>query len=176
MSEQTVRAYARDKHFSGVTLARWLAHAEEDREALLGLAERLRLGENQLRDILDLSDDIAARRQGSVAAVLDSAAVRGVLGRRLPRNEAIKALKLSLRRLRYPQLMAVEDRLTSLSKRLGLPAGVRIEFAENLEGEHLSIILRSCSAAELLAQAEALSAAARSEEIDQIFALLGGEW
>ena len=69
-------------------------------------------GENQLRDVLDDLAAIGSRhgRAGSPRSC-ESDELRAVLGRRLGRNEAIKALKQSLRRLRYPQLSAAEQRL-----------------------------------------------------------------
>lgn len=176
MSEADVRAYAAERHFSAPTLARWLAEAAADRDALLTLAERLRIGENQFRDFYDDATDVATRDGCSIAAVLEGVAVRDALARPMGRNEAIKALKLALRRLRYPQLTTVEQRLATLAKDLRLPAGVRIEFPANLEGEQVTVLLRAGSAAELRAQSAALAAAVRGDAVDTIFALLEGRW
>jgi hypothetical protein len=176
MSESAVRAYAAEKRFAYATLERWLAYADGDRDALLDLAIRLRLGENQLRDLLDDIAAITARQGGGAAALLHDEALRAVLEQPLGRNEAIKALKQALRRLRYPQLNAAEQRLARLGKTLRLPAGVRLELPENLEGEHIALTLRASSAAELRAQAGALAAALRGEALDEMFAVLEGRW
>jgi hypothetical protein len=176
MPEADILAYARGKHFGPATVARWLGLGEAEREALLALAERLRLGENHFRDILDQLEDIAVRRASDVARVLGDASLRDVLERDLGRSEALKALKLALRRLRYPELAETERRLAELARALELPAGVRVEFPENLEGEHLSVTLRARTAAELRAQARALAAASERREIDEMFERLGGEW
>lgn len=176
MSESQVRAYAAAKRFGGALLERWLAQPPVDRDALLALAEQLRLGENQLRDVLDDLTAIGARRTCGPSAVLGIDAVRAVLARPLGRNEAIRALKQALRRLRYPQLSAVEADLAQRVKALRLPAGVRVELPENLEGEHLAVTLRASSAAELRGQAAAVAAALRADTLDEMFALLGGHW
>ncbi len=176
MSEAAVRAYAEAKRFGAATVERWLGHAETDRAALLALAERLRLGENQFRDLLDQLEDIAARQQSSPAAVLASAPVHAVLERGLGRNEAINALKVALRRLRYPQLSAVEASLAALAKQLRLPAGAGLEFPENLEGSQVTITLRAGSPAELRARAASLVAAVARDEVDEMFRLLEGRW
>lgn len=174
MSESAVRTYAAEKRFAAALLSRWLAQPASDRDALLDLATRLRLGENQLRDILDDLVAIGARRNCAIAAVLSEATVRTVLARPLGRNEAIKALKQALRRLRFPQLSTAEQRLADLARALALPSGVRVELPDNLEGEQIGVMLRARSAAELRAQAAALAAALQGGTIDEMFAVLEG--
>jgi hypothetical protein len=98
------------------------------------------------------------------------------LARGLGRNEAVRALKQSLRRLRYAQLAAMEERLAAITKALRLPAGVEVHFPENLEGEEVSVRLRAKSAAQLRAQVETLSSAMRRAEVEEIFRLLEGDW
>ena len=176
MSESAVRDYAAGRHFSPATVERWLAYDEAGRDALLALAERLRVGENQFRDVLDMAEDVAARAGSSIAMVLGGPEVSAALSADLGRNEAIKALKSALRRLRFPQLSAAEGRLQSLIGRLGLPAGATLELPQNLEGQELRVSLRGRSAAELRARAEGLAAALGRSEIDEIFAVLEGEW
>jgi hypothetical protein len=176
MSESAIRAYAVEKRFAAGLLARWLAQPADDRDAVLELATHLRLGENQLRDVLDDLAAIGARRACGIAAVLRDEALRGVLARSLGRNEALKALKRTLRRLRYPQLSSAEQHLAELARSLRLPSGVRVELPENLEGEHLAVTLRARTATELRAQARAVAALVQNQAVDEMFAVLGGEW
>lgn len=174
--EAAVRAYAREKHFAEGLLRRWLAIDAAGRDALLLLAERLRLGENQLRDFFDQLEDIAARRACSLALVLQEPVVGEVLEQSRGRNQAIRALRSVLRRLRYPQMDQVEGRLRQLVKALRLPAGVQLELPQNLEGEHLSVTLRARSPVQLRAQAQAVLTAVEAAEIDEIFRTLEGNW
>jgi hypothetical protein len=176
MSESQVRTYASEKRLGAAVLERWLTQPPADRDALLELAAQLRLGENQLRDVLDDLAAIGARRKCGLAAVLGIDEVRAVLARHLGRNEAIRALKRALRRLRYPQLSAAEQGLAQRVRALRLPAGVRVDLPENLEGEHIAVTLRASSAAELRAQADAVAAALGAGTVDEMFALLEGHW
>lgn len=176
MDERGVAAYAREKRFSAPLTERWLAVGEADAAALLGVARRLRLGENQFRDVLELAEGIAARRACAMADVLALDPVRSVLEGPLGRNEAVKALKLALRRLRYPQLTEAEERLGRLVKALRLPRGVRVEFAPHLEGSRVTVIVEAQSAPTLRAHAAALAEALACDEVDEIFRLLEGEW
>jgi hypothetical protein len=176
MTEATVRAYAAEKHFGAATIERWLALPPPSRDALLELTERLRLGENQFRDVLDDLTAIAARQSTTIAAIVASADVAAVLARGQGRNESVKALKVALRRLRYPQLAAAERRLRALTRALRLPAGVDVALPENLEGDAVTMTLRGRSAAELRAQARSLVAALAGQEIEEMFAVLEGRW
>jgi hypothetical protein len=176
MPEGAINAYATAKHFSTSTLDRWLACAPGDQAALLVVAEALRLGENQFRDIFDQAEEISVRRQCSIGEVLDAQPIRDGLARGLGRNEALRAFKQSLRRLRYPQLAAIEERLTSTTKALQLPRGIEIRFPENLEGDEVSIHLKANSAAQLREQVGKLTAAIERSEVDEMFRLLEGDW
>jgi hypothetical protein len=176
MSESAVCAFADARRFAAATRARWLAQAPADREVLLALATRLHLGENQFRDLLDDLTAIAARQGTDLAAIVRAPTVEGVLARPLGRNEAIKALKAALRRLRYPQLVGAEQRLAALAKQLRLPAGVRVELPENLDGEQVMLTLRAGSATDLRAQATAVARALQGAALDEMFAVLEGQW
>jgi hypothetical protein len=176
MSEHGVQSYAREKRFGSATVERWLARLPADRDVLLDLAVRLRLGENQFRSLFDLLEDIAARQGSSLKEVMESPPVAAVMSRDLGRNEAIKTLKGVLRRLRYPQLSEIEQRLVALVQSIHLPSGARIEFPANLEGEHVSVTLTAGSAAEVRVQAAALVSALEGPQLDTIFELLEGKW
>jgi hypothetical protein len=176
MSESAVRAFADERRFAVATRERWLAQAPADRDVLLALATRLRLGENQFRDLLDDLTAIAARQATDLATIVSAPTLQSVLARSLGRNEAIKALKAALRRLRYPQLDTAEQRLAALGKQLHLPSGVRVELPENLDGEQLVLTLRASSAAALRAQVAAAAVALQGAALDEMFAVLEGRW
>lgn len=175
MSEAAVRAYLREKHFSAATAERWLEQPEDDREGLLRLAERLRLGENQFRDFFDLLQEAAARRGEQIAAVLEEEPVRNVLARGLGRNDTIKGLKEALRRLRYPQLSAAERRLADEVNALGLPRGAQLQLPANLENTRVQLVIQAESAAELRQRIGRIAVLTESGALDEIFRILEGE-
>ncbi len=174
--EEAVRAYAAAKRFAAPTLARWLAQPPTAAAALLEVAERLRLNENQFRDLLDDVVDIAVRRGGEVAQVLDDPAVQGVWARHLGRNEAIKALRAVMRRLRYPQLSRAEQQLATLIKALRLPLGAQLGLPAMLEGDHVTLTVRAASAAELRRRTAAAATALRDPQLEALFDVLEGRW
>lgn len=176
MAERTsadgIRAFAAARRFSATTVERWLRFAERDRVVLLRLAERLRLGENQFRDLLDWSEEIAVRERCSVADVWQREALTSVLARPLGRNEMIVAVKAALRLLRFPQLAAAEARLAELIRRLKLPRAIQVRLPEHLEGNEVRIELAGRSAAALRDHAAALQRALDAPLVEEIFRAL----
>lgn len=169
-----VRAYAAERRFRAATIERWTTLAAADAEALLDLAERLRLGENQLRDLWAWLEEVALREGESLASVLANGSLRDAFGFGLGRSDQHKRFKAALRRLRYPGLAAQEARIRALVEELGLPASVRVEIPDFLEGDHVTLSVDVRNAESWRRVAESLAAAAERPECTAIFRLLDG--
>lgn len=145
----SVGLYAEQKRLSQATLARWQAWQATDRQALLTVAQELRLGENHLRDFLDWLEEIVLRDGGSIAAVLQQPAVRRALKLGRSRNDKLKAVKDALRRLRYPEIARLEHELRACVKALALGPQVRVAFPPAFEGDEVTLEVRVKSAKDL---------------------------
>jgi hypothetical protein len=168
-----VREFAAQRKYGAATLERWLALTDADAAALLGVARPLRLGENQLRGLWEWAQDIARRDGSSVDAVLSGESVTAVLRSGLGRNDKLKRIRAHLRRLRFPQLCAAEERLLDLLRSLDLPRDVSVRLPEFLEGDELHVAIVARDAASLRRAAARLQAAADTPACAEIFALLG---
>ncbi len=168
-----IRTCVQERRYSVATLDRWLALPKPDAQALVDLVQELRPSENQLRDLWDWAEEVGHRDGLSLAQVfaLDAPATAR-RNRNLGRNDKLKLLKSALRRLRFPQLAATEQRLADLARELDLPRSVRITFPEFLEGDDVRVEIVADSAAALEAAAERLRAAARAPACKAIFQLL----
>jgi len=171
--QAAIRRYAGARMYGAVTTERWLRLPSPDGEALLQLATELRLGENQLRDLWDWAEEIGERDQLTLSRVLSAQPIAAVRTGHLGRNDKLKVIKAVLRRLRFPQLVAVEDRLADLVRTLQLPRNVRISLPEQLEGDQLRIEITADSVAAWRAAASALLAASDTPAGAELFALLG---
>lgn len=171
--QTAIRAYAGARTYSAATTERWLHLDSDDGGALLQLANELRLGENQLRDLWDWVEEITERDRVTLRHVLAAAPIVAVRARKLGRNDKLKALKAALRRLRFPQLAEVEDRLADLVRSMELPRMIRITLPEYLEGDQVRIEITATSEAAWRSAAAALLAAAESPACTELFALLG---
>src|SRR5262249_31603149 len=146
---EQILAYAQHKHLSVQTLARWQAWAEEDQGALLQLAEELQLGENHVRDFVDWLEEIVLRDGGTIRDVLSQPDLRRLRESGQSRNDRLKAVKESLRRLRYPQLSRLEDDLRTAVKALALGSRVRVSFPPAFEGDEVTIEITARNVKEL---------------------------
>jgi hypothetical protein len=170
---EAVRAYCAARRFSDPTLERWLRLAASDAAALVDLARELRLGENQLRDLWDWADDIAARDGVTLAQVVTAGAVQAARRGHVGRNDKLKLIKAALRRLRFPELSTLEERLADLIRQLALPPTVRVTLPDFLEGSDVHVEIIANSAGALLAAVGRLQEAAQSPACAAIFSLLG---
>jgi hypothetical protein len=171
--DAALRAFTEERRYSAAAVERWLAMAREDGEALLDLARELRLGENQLRDLWDWAEEIATRDHLSLAQVLALEPIQlARRARQLGRNDKLKLVKTALRRVRFPQLAATEERLAALLRELNLPRNVRVSLPEFLEGDDLRVEIVAESAGALAAAADRLRAAADTATCKAIFQLL----
>ena len=171
--QTAIRVYTGARKYSAATADRWCGLDAGDGGALLQLATDLQLGENQLRDVWDWAEEIAERDGVALHHVLATAPIMAVRARKLGRNDKLKAIKAALRRLRFPQLADVEDRLADIVRSMELPRTVRVALPEHLEGDQVRIEIIATSEAAWRSAAAALLTAAESPACMQLFALLG---
>ncbi len=167
-----VAAFARERRYAEPTQQRWSQLSDHDAAALLHLAQPLQLSENQLRDIWQWLEDVAQRDQLPLAKILESPALQSVLRNPLGRAEKIKAFKSKLRELRFPQLVAAEQRARQLISALELPRHVAVELPAHLEGDSLRFSITANSASALQQAATALLAATAHPQCAELFHLL----
>ena len=135
------QSFAAAKGFHPQTLARWLSWPAEDRGVLAKLALDLKIGENQLRDLMDWSEEIALRDGVAMAAIFAGKVINDYRHRSAPRpcRQAQKNQGTSLRRLRFPRLAQTEDEIHGKIHALKLQPEIRMTVAPGLEGGRLQI-------------------------------------
>lgn len=176
MTEQRVVAYGSAKGFHKQTLERWLRLSEVDREALLDLAQGLKLGENHLRDFLDWLEEIALRDGLSFRDVLNGAALARISSDpRLGRSDKLKRMKEELRRLRFPRLARLEDEIQRRVQEMKLGPLIQISFPPGLEGGELTVRVKAASHRELEKSVRELTEGLEKKAMKEIFELLSGK-
>jgi len=171
MSDREFVTYAEKRRLRETTVARMRDLGAESCAAVADIAAPLGLNDNQLRDVLDMLEDIAARRRCDVAAVLASSGLSEVLRPDLGRDDRVRALKGHLRRLRYPQLSAAMERIDELRGALQLPRGSRLELPVDLEGDEVVVNVRASSVEQLRSRVAAVGQALARPELETMFAL-----
>ena len=172
---EEITSYGRDRGIHAQAVERWLALAEEDQQALLGLARGLRLGGNHFNDFLDWCVEISLRDGCSVASVIDGQELAPTLSdSRMGRNDKLKHAKEALRRLRYPRLTRIEDEVRGRLRSLKLDPRIRITVAPGLEGG-LKVELQAGGAEALARLAREVESLADDEAAREVFALMEGK-
>ncbi len=110
----------------------------------------LKLSLNKQREILSLSEEIAARDDVSLPALLASDPIRGPLNdENLDRSRKAGRIRLYLKRERFPRLTKAREAFEENLKRLKLGPGVRLTPPKNFEGLVYSLDLQFKNRAEL---------------------------
>lgn len=144
-----------------------------EQRALLGAVTGLKLGENKLRQCLEMAEEIAQRDQLSLGQLFDSETF-ALLREKERRNssERTELFRKALRSLRYPELTREEEQFQRLRKKLVLPPSVSLEPPEFFEGDTLKVAFRFRSPGELKLILEKLEAAADGETLRMLLEML----
>ncbi len=114
--------------------------SSEDRMALLPFLSRLKLGENRLREILTLVNEVCRRDQIGLRDVIDRPEIQGLLFQKeltpIQRTERVKRVLMGLR---YPKMKSMEEAFEKKRKELHLPSGTSLHHSPNFEGKGLKI-------------------------------------
>jgi hypothetical protein len=137
-------------------------------EVVVGLLPSAR----HLADIFDWMDDIAARDGARPAAVLATPTLRAALAAHGSAPDRLKRWKESLRRLRYPRLVAREQAFREAASALDLGRGVAIAPPAGLEGGIVSVTIRAASVAELEAALDRFERCRRVGDLTRLFDIL----
>jgi hypothetical protein len=164
-------AYAQTKRLSPQILARWQNWSEEDQAALLAVTQELQLGENHLRDFVDWLEEILAREGGTIQEILSRDEIRQPLEAKLSRNDKLKAVKDTLRRIRYPRLSRLEAELRAAVKALDLGNRIQVSFPPSLEGEEIRVELKAGNLQELTDNLHRLQQRVEDGSLQRLFAL-----
>lgn len=155
---------------------RWLELSEPDQDALLELAEAVRLSENHFRDFFDWLEEIVLRDGGTIRQTLERATLSRILSDpRLGRNDKLKYLKEEVRRLRFPRLARMEQEIQERIRGLKLGPQIQMRVPPGLEGGALTVEVRATHFEELKGLVAELDRALERDSVKTIFALLCGE-
>jgi len=142
---------------------------------LAQLALDLKIGENQLRDLMDWGEEIALRDGIAIEAIFAGRAINTIAtDPRLGRADKVKRIKESLRRLRFPRLAQAEDEIHGKIRALKLQPEIRMTVAPGLEGGRLQIEFTVTNQQDFKRLVEKLAVATETISTKEIFSLLGG--
>ena len=138
--EDEVKTYVLKEGVSRSNIRRFSAIKPEDRMALIKLVSFLKLGENRLRELLTLLEEISQRDGCGVRDVVHRPEIESVLSPKgLTPSQRAERVKKVLIDFRYPRIRQKEEQFEQKRRGLGLPSEVSIYHPPYFEGKGLKI-------------------------------------
>jgi len=167
--EDEVKRYVLKEKVSRSNIRILSNFTSEDRMALLPLFSSLKLGENRLREMLALLEEISRRDQIRVRDIVYRREIQAVLSQKeLTPSQKTEHLKNVLVDLRYPRMRQMEKGFEKKRRDLNLPSGVSLHHQPFFEGKGLRIEFQFESMEEYRTILSFLSNLAAKEEFREI--------
>jgi ParB family chromosome partitioning protein len=138
--EPEVKRYVLKEEVSRSNIRMLSAFTSEDRRAILSLISPLKLGENRLREVLTLLEEISRRDLVRVNEIIHRPEIEASLSQKdLTPSQRTERVKRGLMDLRYPIMRHREERFEEKRRDLNLPFGVSIHHSPFFERRGLRI-------------------------------------
>ena len=138
--EEETKAYVLREEVSRSNIRKFATLDPDDRIAILSLISSLKLGENRLREILTLLEEISRRNQNRVREIVQRPEIQAVLSQKeLTPSQKTERVKKILVDLRYPKMHQLEEEFEKKKKGLNLPSSVTLHHQPFFEGRGLRV-------------------------------------
>jgi ParB family chromosome partitioning protein len=163
--EEGVKSYIVREEVSRSNIRRLAAWSAEDRQAVMVLLTSLRLGENSLREMLTLIEEIGKRDRCGVESIVALPEIQDTLSHpELTSTQKTERVKKILTGLRYPRMSHLEAEFERDRRDLNLPPGVSLSHPPFFEGKGLRIGFQFQSVEEYRSILSSLSSLGENEE------------
>jgi len=167
--EEETKAYVLREEVSRSNIRKFATLDPDDRIAILSLISSLKLGENRLREILTLLEEISRRNQNRVREIVQRPEIQAVLSQKeLTPSQKTERVKKILVDLRYPKMHQLEEEFEKKKKGLNLPSSVTLHHQPFFEGRGLRVQFQFETMEEYQAVLSALSLLSGREEFQDI--------
>jgi len=167
--EEETKAYVLREEVSRSNIRKFATLDPDDRIAILSLISSLKLGENRLREILTLLEEISRRNQNRVREIVQRPEIQAVLSQKeLTPSQKTERVKKILVDLRYPKMYQLEEEFEKKKKGLNLPSSVTLHHQPFFEGRGLRVQFQFETMEEYQAVLSALSLLSGREEFQDI--------
>jgi hypothetical protein len=136
--EDEIKAYVLREDVSRSNIRRLSVLNSDDRRAVLSLISPLKLGENRLREILTLLEEISRRNQCKAREIIGRPEIQTILSKKeLTPSQKTERVKKVLTNLRYPKMHQLEELFEKKKKNLNLPSNLSFHHQPFFEGRGL---------------------------------------
>jgi len=138
--EDEIKRYVLKEEVSRTNIRRFGSLTPDDRMAILSLISRLKLGENRLREIFTLLQEISRRNQCRIREIVERPEIQTILSQKeLTPSQKTEFVKKVLTALRYPKMDQMEKAFEKNRRNLSLPSNLSIHHPSFFEGKGLRV-------------------------------------
>ena len=138
--EDEIKTYVLKEEVSRSNIRRLSTLTSDNRMAVLSLISPLKLGENRLREVLTLLEEISRRNQCEGKDVVQRSEIQAILSQKeLTPSQKTDRIKKVLTDLRYPKLNQLEKAFEKKRKDLNLPSNISLHHPPFFEGKSLKV-------------------------------------
>jgi len=168
--ENEVKSYILEEEVSRSNI-RILSHFNsEDRMALLPLFSSLKLGENRLREMLTLLEEISQRDQIRVKGIIHRPEIQAILSQKeFTPSQKTELVKKGLIDFRYPKMRQMEKGFEKKRRDLKLPPHLSLHHQPFFEGGGLRIEFQFETMEEFRSILSSLSVLPEKKEFQEMF-------
>ena len=167
--EDEVKRYVLEQKVSRTNIRKLSSLVPEDRRVVLRLLSPLKLGENSLREVLALLEEITRRDRLKLMEIVDRREIQAILSHQeLTPSQRTERVKMVLMDLRYPRRQRLEQIFEEKRKALNLPPGISVHHQPHFEGKGLTIELRFETLEEYRALLKSLSALVEKDGLKEM--------
>jgi ParB-like chromosome segregation protein Spo0J len=167
--EDGVKRYVLKEEVSRSNIRKLSALTPDDRMPLLRLISSLKLGENRLREIFTLFEEISQRERLMVKDIVHRPEIQDVLlQEEITSSQKSERVKKVLMDLRYPKMHEMEERFEKKRGELNFPENVSLRHQPFFEGKGLRIEFQFETAEEYRAILSFLSLLPDKKEFQEI--------
>jgi ParB family chromosome partitioning protein len=172
LMEDEVKRYVLKEEVSRFNIRIFSAFTPEDRMALLSLISPLKLGENHLREMLALLEEISRRDRCPVKEIIGRPEIGVILSQReLTPSQRTEQVRRVLMDFRYPEMRQCEEKFEKKRKDLNLPSHVSIHHPPFFEGTGLRVEFQFETVEEYQNILQSLSNLAHKKEFEEMLGI-----
>jgi ParB family transcriptional regulator, chromosome partitioning protein len=138
--EDEIKRYILKEEVSRSNIRKLSVLSSEDRIIILSLISPLKLGENRLREILTLLEEISRRNEWKPRDIVRQPGIQAILSEReLTPSQKTERVKKVLTDLRYPKMHQLEEEFIKKRKNLSLPSNISLHHSPFFDGKGLRV-------------------------------------
>ena len=167
--EDEIKTYVLKEEVSRSNIRRLSTLTPDDRMVIFSLISRLKLGENRLREVLTLLEEISRRNQCEEKDIVQRSEIQAILSQKeLTPSQMTERIKKVLTDLRYPKLNQMEKAFEKNRKDLNLPSNILLHHVPFFEGKRLKIEFQFETTDEYQAILKSLSSLSDKKEFEEM--------